>query len=412
MIRKRHERQATQAGLKIFERDRSQLTPAFRECTRGRRVQELDRVNFEANSKVPCELFRILDAVGGRVLTRHRDTQNVLRTERLGEQRPDDGGIDTAAQADNRGLEAGELEVVLEPRDEAAREDFDLLGCFVFTVFRLGRFPRSRAFLALERDIDNTERGLEDRETPEEFPLAAHGEGRSVEEDLIVGADLIHINERDIEGLCSVGMNALAALAFSPLIGARGKRNQKLRSGFTVLVDGIFAIDSAPHHGVMGPKVLANSDGDLSAIAVPEFDFGSRLEVTAFVEDIVGRKQALGLAENNAAVLEDTRDVHRALALLGGIRRDVADGERAFLSLRGGCQFVDGAFVPFEHLGTLHQIVRRITADPELGRNKQTGLFGTGPLVRFFDLFNVCFEGPDDGVRLSHRDPHSCTLVS
>ena len=78
----------------------------------------------------------------------------------------------------------------------------------------------------------------------------------------------------------------------------------------------------------------------------------------------------------------------------------MADDQRAILSLRQGLKRLHGLLVPLEHLGTLDQVMRRISADAQLRRQKKTGLLGAGPFISDFDFGDVCVKRTDDRIDL------------
>ena len=77
-----------------------------------------DGDEFEADAEIRGEGAGVVDGAGGGELAGHADAEDVLRAEGVDGDGGDEGGVDAAAEADERVLEAALADVVAGAEDE------------------------------------------------------------------------------------------------------------------------------------------------------------------------------------------------------------------------------------------------------------------------------------------------------
>ena len=125
---------------------------------------------------------------------------------------------------------------------------------------------------------------------------------------------------------------------------------------------------------------------------------GRGLEVTRFVEDVVGGQQHFVLLENDAAVRPEARRRSRRLAGWDVGARGVADqdGQRRFLRETG-----DLVAIAFEEAGAFEQIQREIAADAEFGKDGEIGAAVFGFAGHVENARGIAGEVADGGIELA-----------
>ncbi len=84
----------------------------------------------------------------------------------------------------------------------------------------------------------------------------------------------------------------------------------------------------------------------------------------------------------------------------------MANDERGRLALGRFTEFFKGGGVALEDLGTIEQVMRRISTDRELGGDQYARTFRAGPSVRIQDQRAIVLKRADDRIELGDRDAH------
>ena len=180
----------------------------------------------------------------------------MLFAERFHCQGRGDGGINAARKPDHHVLETAFADVVAEAEDQAAPDFFGV----IVRSNRIARLP-----VQVHHGVVLFERWrAEDR-----FSVAIDDDGRSVEEQLVVATDLIHIDERDVVAHGDLREEVVTRFSLSS-IERRGRDVEKnLRPLPRQLIDGVIAIQLRAQDFIIEPEVFACHRGPQSSPISP-----------------------------------------------------------------------------------------------------------------------------------------------
>ena len=220
-------------------------------------------------------------------------------------------------------------------------------------------------------------------------------EGRAVEDQLVLAADAIHIDDRE-PGLARPRVDLRAAQAVLSRVIRRAVRDQQhLRAGRL-----------RARGGLGEPDVLADDDAEADAIDVEHARVAARLEVPLLVEHRVVWQVVLAVNLRNAAVADDGDGVVAARArALGKAHQHGAARHR-------GGERREFARARVDERRAQQQVFRGIAAQRELGRDDQRR---TGTLRfrdRRQDAARVGGEVADPLIELRNSELHRSILAS
>ena len=223
----------------------------------------------------------------------HRDAGHRVAAERLDREVRRQRGVDAAREPDHRARRQVLLaEVVADAEHERRLELRDRRG--------IGRDRRTRV------EIEHLERRREVRERGAHAARRVDGEGRAVEDQLVVAADLVAEQDRDaVEP--RERRHHLASLRRLADVERRGRAvRDEPRARRHELAGGI---DRVVEH--LGPGVLAHRHAEPREAAARRHraPLRGRHEVALLVEDVVGREERLGLGCHAHAAAQQHRGV-------------------------------------------------------------------------------------------------------
>ncbi len=130
----------------------------------------------------------------------------------------------------------------------------------------------------------------------DELAVGVEGAGVTVEDEFVVGADLVDVDDGHVPAFGLVAEELVAVGIFAEDEGRCGDVEEDfsfrwLRRGAR---DGVEMIERALQELFIVPEVLADGDADGVIVDGRDFGIGAGLEVAGFVEDIVGGEEALG----------------------------------------------------------------------------------------------------------------------
>src|SRR6185369_8187606 len=119
------------------------------------------------------------------------------------------------------------------------------------------------------------------------------------------------------------------------------------------------------------PGVFADRQRNFGVAELDQLLLLGRSEISGLVEDVIGRKQALGLDEGNAAIAQQGRRIHHALA---GARLGWA-GESGDYGDPFGCcgHFLQSRLIACKERRLLDEIARWVAADAEFSKKNEIG---------------------------------------
>ena len=136
-----------------------------------------------------------------------------------------------------------------------------------------------------------------------------------------MGTDLIAVDHRNLGALGDVGDHAVAQFRFPRVIGRRGQVDDQI----TLAGQFLHRVVAVADAGELGaPDVLADGQPNPFSRDGDDAGFGSRAEVTLFIEHIVGRQQTFVVAGDDLTARDGHRGVGERRAGTGIERFDTA----------------------------------------------------------------------------------------
>ena len=154
---------------------------------------------------------------------------------------------------------------------------------------------------------------------------------------------------------------------------------------------------------MFGPNILANGHADFFSLYIERLDAASRLEITIFIENIIGRKKRLMRFPDRFAALEQRRGVAKRLAA-PFVPINEPYQQRCFSHV--SVQFLEHRKILGNEARFKNQILRRISSDSELRCQHQFRARGGETLVSRDDQFAVPAQIPYGWVDLSKTNLH------
>jgi hypothetical protein len=309
----------------------------------------------------------------------HHDRPHPLRAERVHRHREREGGIDAAGQPEHH---AGEMVLVHVVGDAEHERPVD-------PVDELGRRRDVRGEdVPAGLDLDELQRLDEERRAIHQFALAAHGHGAAVEDQLVLAAGDVHVDDRQAGLGIALAQHRLAPGELARVVGRAVDRQQHLRPR---------GGRAARRLGT--PEVLADGDAELDALHLHHAGLRARLEVALLVEHAVVRQGLLAVDDGRAVRPQQDGAVVDGVAVVLGIADE--DGHA-----------VQALAEALERLGDVareaaveQQVLGRIAAQRELREHDEVRAQGVvrAP-AELQHVRDVGLDVADDGVGLGDGD--------
>ena len=160
------------------------------------------------------------------------------------------------------------------------------------------------------------------------FPARVQRDAVAVKNQFIVRADGVDLSQRDffVPGNAPEHFQPHPFLAVVPW--RRGKVQNQFRPLRNQFLDRIAAIPPFRPEILVVPNVLANSDADFLSFEIKRRNRFRRFKITDFVENVVGRQQALARAPDNFSVLQNGGGIAQRASGAFGIPVNKADAQR------------------------------------------------------------------------------------
>src|SRR6266851_5400271 len=396
LVGERHQVISADASLNVFFRhvnrpvaERGSQRPlVFFKHIRDRQGDELD-------AKILRQGGRIFLASCRRKRSRHGNSEHIRGPQRVYGNGSDYGRVNTTAQADENLLKPAFAHIVRRASQQRLVGIGDFRGRLLVNV----AFPRGR----IKQDQILPERqGLRGY-----APIGGYRHARAVKNQIVVAAKLIdvHHGELLLHGDSPQHLNAQVSLVNR--VRRSGNIQQDAGSLLAQFHHRVALVQARRPEVRIVPHILANGDAQGLVLEAVNYLLIGRLKVPRLVEYIVGRQQHLALLKHNSASAQQRRFVgHRfARGILDA--PSVADEARQRNFRRKFFQFIQ---VPVEKGWTFQKILRRITAEAELGKNSKvrSSLLGLSSQVQ--DASGIPQEIADGGIELRERYFHAGTL--
>jgi len=338
--------------------------------------------------------------VVARMLARDRGRQghahDVLGAEGIHGQHGHESGVDAARQGDQGALEAGLVGVVAQAQHQGlAHVRHVLLG----EARRGGRMGLGRI------EIHHTQVLTEGGHAQQQAAAGVAHHGAAVEDQLVVAADGVAVDDRALHALRGVldQLGAHRTLALVP--GTRGKVQDQVAAGGREGLDRVGAtVEQARADRGMIPDVLADRQADATSFKFHDSGLGGGLKIAVLVKDVVRGKQGLARHGQDLSLLAEGRRVQERAAKAGLIGDHGAkDGGNL---ANEGEDLAQGFLHVADKALLQEQVTGRISAEHQLGKNDQLGAASHEGLVGLDDLAAVASQVSDDGVDLGESDAH------
>jgi len=208
-----------------------------------------------------------------------------------------------------------------------------------------------------------------------ERAVRAERRAAAVEHEIVVSTDLVDVDERDTMSGHLPAKQFDSKILLSHDEGRGGDVDQQFGAGLYEGLDRVGTVDAPPTELFIVPEVLADreANGDLPPTQrqTCDGDFISRLEVTEFVEDIVGREQMLGVRGDDAAMCADGRRVAERSTRARLVRLHKPDNRDGVLTCRS--YTLDGGYVLADEMSLQEKVAGRVTEDGQLRKDDEFG---------------------------------------
>jgi hypothetical protein len=251
------------------------------------------------------------------------------------------------------------------------------------------RIEQSRAEGRSQRQVDDLDRLAVLRQPGDEVAGVVDDERGAVEDQLVLAAHLVDVDDRGVGVLGTRGDHPLTLGLASTEVRRRVGQHDQL--GAT----GALLEDRSPRR----PGVLAHRDADPRAGDLVELErLGAGREVPLFVEHGVVGEQALVVAADDPSLGAHGGGVAQVAVGIG----EAHDRHAATRGLR---HLLEGSPVVGDEARSKQQVLGWVAGDGELGEDGQVALGGLGIGVRRQDALDVAGEVAHDGVELAQRHP-------
>ncbi len=275
-------------------------------------VTGVDGDNFETDAEILGKGAGVCEAVFGGVRAGHADADHVFFADGFDGDGGDESGINAAAETDQHAAKAALANIIACAENEGLKGGIVIDDVVAVIIALIGA------------GVEENEIFFERFGAGDDFAVRGHGEACAIEDELIVSADHVDVDEREAEALGGGAEDVFAfvTLADIPRRGVDG--NDDLRAFVHEFFDWVALIAAVLPELLIVPAVFADGEGDFGAGQFEDFLRCARKEIAGFVEDVVVREQHFDLLKYDAAVLEDGGGVLGADGGVFGRAGDVA----------------------------------------------------------------------------------------
>ena len=340
------------------------------------------------DTEVLSECSGIVEGALRRELARHEQTDDVVRSECANGECGGEGGVDSAGESEEGAGESGLVEVVSDAGEEGLQGEVDrVCGGEVWELVEACEVEGVGG-------LDEGWHELFGRSVGE------HEEAASVEDEFVVCAYLVEVEDRGLElggGSCEGGESALD---FSSGKGARGEVDQEV--GGLGIVERVVPVAGSERGVVAGPEVFADRENECSAAEADGSESLSRQEVSGLIEDIVGGEEEFVVSGEDAAVVDEERGILQLVrsGLVGKGKTD-EEGWAPDRSAGEGEECLGDRLV---ESGPVEEVAWRIACECEFGGDNEVDAGGARDVERSEDAVGVSGEVSDSGIELRCED--------
>ena len=221
-------------------------------------------------------------------------------------------------------------------------------------------------------------------------PCALKREGRAIEDEAVVAADLVAHEDGDVVAMGNGGEHLAAHFALGVPEGRRGEVDVDGRILAHQLFQRIEGVETARPEVLVVPGIFADGDGEAQTVEFDDLLAAGGQEVALLIEDVVEGQQPLVLFKQDHALVEQDCGVHGRLAGVGrGGQRHACDNGGGKIA-RGGGEFIDGLAAASEEARFLKEVGGGIAADRQLGKDSEPSALVGGAAGEPREFFRDC----------------------
>ncbi len=349
----------------------------------------------ELDAEIAGEGLSICFAAFGGVRAGHGNAEDVFFAESSNGDGGDDGRIYTTAEADNGFDELALANIVARAEDK----------CLIRAGHFVGRLFVEIAFAS--SSVEQNEVLFKPFGLRSDFACSGEGGAGTIEDQRVVAADLIDVNDRAVVVDSCGTKHTKAKEAFFDGERRSGNVDENASALLDQFGDGVAGVHRRGPERFVVPDVFANGDAELLLVETVDVLFVARLKIAGFVEDIVGRKKHLGLFEDDAAFMDQGCFIGNGLpcfVVVGIDAAGIADdsGKR---HLRGDAS--EGVMIALNERRAFEKIEGKIPADAEFGEDGELGAKEFGLRGKGEDARGIANEIANRGIELSEGYFHS-----
>jgi hypothetical protein len=337
-----------------------------------------DRDHVVAHPDAARHLGGVVQAHLRRVRRRHHHRAHALGPERIAGDGERQRRVDAAGEPEQRAGKAVLVQVVARAQAQRA-VDFGLQRQFGGD----GAGDRVRAV-----ELEQLQRLLEERRLAHQLAAPVEHAGGAVEHQFVLPADQVHVHHRQA-GVADPLAEHLLPAGLLALVIRRGVDRQ----------DGLRARRLGHRRGVRGPHVLADGQPEAHPFQLEDARLLASSEVALLVEHLVIGQIVLARHRGDAPVADQRCGV---VAPAVGAELGEADHQAGALHL--GREALERAAAIGEEALAQQQVLGRIAAQRQLGRQHQVGARGARARAELKDARRVAGEVADGAVDLSRGD--------
>ena len=230
----------------------------------------------------------------------------------------------------------------------------------------LSRFCVLRCEFCVFVEVDDEQVFFEVFGLGDDFALGVEDDGVAVEDEFVVSADLVDVDDGEVPALGLEAEEFVAVFVFAEDEGGGGDVEKEFGAGAGECADGIEVVEGAFDEFFVIPEVFADGDADRMVIERGDFGVGDGgFEVTGFVEDVVGGEEGFESLGDYFAIADDGH----------GIAEWSYEVVRVFLGVADNRRDSDGRLCDFLHRHRAHLDDRRLKKQV-LGGITEDGHFG------------------------------------
>lgn len=258
------------------------------------------------------------------------------------------------------------------------------------------------------RNLDHAQLFAEGGEAGEELAAGGGDHAAAVEDEFVVSADDIDVDDGAAAGAGGVGDESEADVFLRAVPGAGREIQEEIELAGAQRFDRIDVVETARSDRVVRPDIFADGETDTLAVELHDGGFLGGFEITVFVKDVVGREEAFAGGGGDAALFAKRGAIESGATLAGSVGLDGAEygGDNADL----GGDFAGGLLNIRDEAALKKQIAGWVAADDEFREDDEFRALGDEGVIGVENPPAIAGQVADRGVELGYAEAHDLGL--